>query len=297
MKNMKLSYGSLISPMLKILGGTYGSGAFLTDGTPIVVMNHNGMDVSHDGWLVKFIGGDNGFRNCVHPFERSQQSYAHGVYDRVRKLEASEMTPALQYFTGQPMKVKFSLTNPSSKVSAMLAKWRIDSGYERTCHSDTCSCMSHDSGYDWESFEVPMVVAEYLDKGNRINRHSGNVHSHGWCGWKSVPCERDLRNRSERAAESCKQIVRIAKETVGTIRQLRLVNKESMISAIWDLAGAACVENIEESQQWKACSQLTQSSVEFQELLEKQIVADRIKQRDSFLAPSHWAGLNQLSIA
>lgn len=299
MKNIKLSNGSVKSQVLSILGGcnTYGNGAFLTDGTPIVVMNHGGKDVSYDGWLVRFVGGTEGFRHCVHPFESSHHAYAHAVYERVSKLEVTEMSPAVQYFTGQNVKIKFSLINPSAKLSAMLAKWCTDSGYERTCHSDTCSCASHDSGYDWEEFEMPIAVLEYLDKWNKIRHGAGNVHSHESHGWGLVPCERDLCNRDERAAEECQRIIEIAQETTKILRQLRLVNRNQMFIAVWELAGAACKEVVENAVRPEEYFKLIRCQQEFMSRLDEQIVADRQVERDSFLAPEQWAGLDALSLA
>jgi hypothetical protein len=70
------------------------------------------------------------------------------------------------------MSEKIFLQNPSSRLLAALGLISEDCQYERTCHSDTCCCASHDSGYHY-------VEIDSLPQGLEIHRYSGNVHCHG----------------------------------------------------------------------------------------------------------------------
>lgn len=56
---------------------------------------------------------------------------------------------------------KITVQNPSALLLSVATI--INKEYVRTCHSDTCSCASHDSGYDRYVIEVPswLVIMEY----------------------------------------------------------------------------------------------------------------------------------------
>ncbi len=67
-----------------------------------------------------------------------------------------------------------TIVNPSRKLQALITI--LNKGYEQTCHTDNCNCMSHDSGYDWVEAEVSDEVAA------RIRKTPGNPSSHP-CSW------------------------------------------------------------------------------------------------------------------
>jgi len=58
--------------------------------------------------------------------------------------------------------------NPSQRLLAIMTV--MSKTYVRTCHSDTCSCFSHDSGYALLTGEVPDEV--------EVQEVGGSVHSH-----------------------------------------------------------------------------------------------------------------------
>lgn len=68
---------------------------------------------------------------------------------------------------------KIELRNPSVRLLATLGLTSKDVKWEQTCRSSTCSCASHDSGYNF------VEVEESLVDGAGIHYYGGSVHSHG----------------------------------------------------------------------------------------------------------------------
>lgn len=156
--------------------------------------------------------------------------------------------------------------------------------------------MSHDSGYDWEKFQLPQAVAEYIQNKNCIRNYPGSVHSHKSCDWRHVLCERSLKRRDEYVSEDCKRVVSIAETIKELVSQLRLNNRAEVLASIEQLAHSACVEMISDVAIQEAYRQLIQLQANFTRQLREQQEADRVKERDSFLTPSQWAGLGSLSL-
>jgi len=294
MKNLTLVGGGLKSSLLPLIDrNVYARGAFLTDGTPIVVLNDGDVkSISHDGWLVEFLGGDNYADHSVHPLEQSGHPYSYPICGRVRKLTAAEMSCAAQYFTGVAAKVKFTVINPSTKMAAALAAWKVDSGFTQTCHRDTCSHASHDAGYDWEAYEVPQAVAEYLDAGDRIRQTDGNVHCHQSHDWQIVRTERSLRNRGEHAAADCLDVVNALQKAVELIDQLHLGDNGATSRVVNELAELACSEIVNNVTAPKAYFALENIRIKLQNKLTEQKTADRRKESDAFIGSAQWNGLS-----
>ncbi len=57
-----------------------------------------------------------------------------------------------------------TIINPSARLLENLVV--IEKGYEQTCRSSTCTCMSHDSGYSWVKAEIPEEVKVHVYPGS-----------------------------------------------------------------------------------------------------------------------------------
>ncbi len=64
-----------------------------------------------------------------------------------------------------------TLVNPSVRLLAAVIRV-VQTGYTRTCRSNTCSCASHDSGYDWAEVEIND------DFEDQIHTYSGSQSSY-----------------------------------------------------------------------------------------------------------------------
>ena len=115
--------------------------------------------------------------------------------------------------------MKITLVNPSQTLSKLLKKWETGQGYTLTCRSRTCSCFSHDSGYDWREYEFPANIWGYVEK--KIGRNPGSPSSHKSCYWVFPKLERELReNRDERAAEFAKWVIETQAEAIANAKYL-----------------------------------------------------------------------------
>lgn len=144
--------------------------------------------------------------------------------------------------------MKITLVNPSKVLRKLLAKWQIQEGYTLTCRSRTCSCFSHDSGFDWREYEFPTSIWAYVEK--KIGRSPGSPSSHKSCYWKGPILERELKakERGEYAAETARGIIAAASEAIqharfigdyGVIEKIRQARSDAFggdTEVIWRLS-------------------------------------------------------------
>jgi hypothetical protein len=188
------------------------------------------------------------------------------------------------------------IQNPTQQVQKILAKWKIDSGFERTCLSDTCCCMSHDSGFSWVEYSVPDSVALYLEMNGRLLKTGGSVHSHHSTVWNGGPFERQLRDRDEYQAKNVKVVIHYLVRAIQAAKALGFSREERILLGIKTLCYLACCEVVQ-GENTGYYRSLIDRTHNLEAMLYDKKRKDREKEKNSFLSPGQWSALDKLELA
>lgn len=190
--------------------------------------------------------------------------------------------------------MRIKIINPSGKILKFLAAWKADEGYVETCHSETCTHGSHEAGYDLFEYELPEVVAKYVE--GKIHTIDGDVHSHDQNVWKYTPTERSLRNYDSEVVVDCRRVMKNTRRAIEVLTKICPFNLAERREYFFELAGQACRELVSGAHHPESTWKLQDNLNNLLDELEAKLERERDWEKDSFFAQAQWEGLNRLKI-